>query len=292
MSNQTLYSNTKDMWNAENKNFFKYGKNILFFWVALILGTVFALSARIVNIYQMYSENSNISDDVKRLQTQSNISLIFSILVVAWILYSLIAFVRSINYVKKEENFSLLKASNVFKFISFLSLFHAIMGLTSPLFTNQGHLLFDHSTGLVFPLWTFIFINILLFVISYLGQLKYMNKLWNLKIGFIQIQMQKQMSEFMEKNKSSFGQFNAPFGPFGPSQASGHSTEQNNEANSENKATNQMTEQEKKKAAAEAKLNGLTLSELRNMAKKLNIFGYEDMKRPELIKFILQNTGF
>ncbi|WP_435129722.1 hypothetical protein ACR82Z_00425 [Mycoplasma sp. 6243] len=277
------FADTQSLWD-------KY-KNYFNIWVFSFIGLLSVLTAlylaqiifvglnynSYVDLYQTINKTVEPNEQIKDIQgaaaytykqdiTTTFFSLVFSA-------STIIFFVMSVQRSTKEKNYGYL--SNGALLFNWLISLYNIITLAIFLFTPNNYKGLQGNQIILFKFIVSIiilFIYVLLFVLV-------QREVSRIRKTFIIILQTKALKEFMQN--VSQNQNNNPFvSPFG-------FTNQNPQ---QNQQTQQPQEPKPQESEEYKKLIRLPLSQLHKIGEKLNIFGYADMEKEELIQKIIAYT--
>lgn len=206
--------------------------------------------------------------------------LIF-IVIVAWVIYTLY---KSYLETEKHSDFRRIKGL-FFYFVYLIVIFlSAIMAIySSKVIFNSVKSEIDKV--LVFPAWINLIFTGLQAILSFSLYYLPVRNLKKIMIKFQASKTSEDLKNLVEKNKNIFKDQVFPFAPMNNPQESPSFNKNESPEFQEN-----SNPEEKERASKTEKLDALSLAELRKIAKKLNIFGYEEMKRQELINYIIKSS--
>lgn len=300
------YSNTKSPKNVweDGKNYFS--KMINIFTILIFIFLALELSHLIFTILvnqnvEMYKNGLNTNDGTKVLMDYFNANSNTTNIVAAsisssfciYIIYQL--FTSKIKALK-EKNPLLLKGSNMVLvlFLSFLLILNPFF-IFNILFSNvysyfkqsfikeNPQLIIYLILNFLLPLISLIFLIFATFIPGH--AIKKFQSEYRISLAY---EGQKNFYDSLSKNSDDLNNIFSSFGPFGPSGSKNNKNNSSEEKKSEH--IQELNEYEKKDLEKKSKLDELSLSELRAIAKKLNIFGYMEMKREELTKLIMRHS--
>lgn len=287
--NQNIPS-VKELWKDEKS---KYRHWIVILGLGILLTTSLTLASFIMNILNASSIKADISESLNK--TYKNVTeamvngsfqrifIIFPAIQLFAMFTGLVLYIGGTYNSYKEKNFARLSGWPTL--VVGLGAFLAFINIVQALFTGNTSSLFSSPSSL------FSFISSIIFIVVYFAASAPVSRLRRVFIISERMEKMKNDPQFqaMQQQISAMlqGQGGA-MGPFGPATGAAQGAAPKTGQGTPTQPGQTVTPQQPQENPTKKKLDGMTVTQLKEVAKELSISGYQSMKKQELIDAILR----
>ena len=287
----------KELWKNEKS---KYRHWILLFGIGILIVFALQLTSFILNMTSVNQIKNALSKaeqeaypNLSQTQIQTSVNyiftrtfMIFPIIQFSFVGLGILYFITTVYHSYKKHSFA--RISQWATMVIGIGAFIAIYQLLNMAWSSSSRIVINES----FRGGIFQFINYFLVIGVYFGtsvKVSRIRREFAISERVEKLKNDPMFQQQMEAYKNMMQNGGMQMGPMGPIVNPQTATKTNNNSNTGNASTSQV---DKPKISKEEKdLNNMTIVQLREVAKKLLISGFEKMKKPEIIKAILRVTS-